>query len=109
MAQLARRERNKDSAATASLAARPGIADERRASLVRAAYDIIAAEGFERLRTRDVADRVGINVGTLHYYFPTKEALIEAVAKANPRTPPSSDARHVSSAVRVGFALREYS
>jgi AcrR family transcriptional regulator len=80
MAQLARRERNRDSAANASLAARPGIADERRASLVRAAYDIIAAEGFERLRTRDVADRVGINVGTLHYYFPTKEALIEAVA-----------------------------
>jgi TetR/AcrR family transcriptional regulator, regulator of cefoperazone and chloramphenicol sensitivity len=60
--------------------AKIAIADERRASLVRAAYDIIAAEGFERLRTRDVADRVGINVATLHYYFPTKEALIEAVA-----------------------------
>jgi len=75
-----RRERHKETAANANLAARPGIADERRASLVRAAYDIIAAEGFERLRTRDIADRVGINVATLHYYFPTKEALIEAVA-----------------------------
>ncbi len=78
---LVARQRNKEIAAgSADLAARPGIADERRASLVRAAYDIIAAEGFERLRTRDVADRVGINVATLHYYFPTKEALIEAVA-----------------------------
>ena len=54
--------------------------EARRLTLVRAAYDIIAAEGFERLRTRDVAGRVGINVATLHYYFPTKEALIEAVA-----------------------------
>jgi AcrR family transcriptional regulator len=56
------------------------VADERRASLVRAAYEIIATEGFERLRTRDVANRVGINVATLHYYFPTKETLIEGVA-----------------------------
>lgn len=55
-------------------------ADERRLSLARAAYDIIANEGFERLRTRDVAERIGINVATLHYYFPTKEALIEGVA-----------------------------
>jgi TetR/AcrR family transcriptional regulator, regulator of cefoperazone and chloramphenicol sensitivity len=80
MAEIARRESGKDVAANANLATRTGIADERRASLVRAAYDIIAADGFERLRTRDIADRVGINVGTLHYYFPTKEALIEAVA-----------------------------
>jgi TetR/AcrR family transcriptional regulator, regulator of cefoperazone and chloramphenicol sensitivity len=77
LAQIARKERGEVVAAAVAKAA---IADERRLSLVRAAYDIIAAEGFERLRTRDVADRVGINVATLHYYFPTKEALIEAVA-----------------------------
>lgn len=66
--------------AVATASAKLSVADERRASLVRAAYDIIAAEGFERLRTRDIADRVGINIATLHYYFPTKEKLIEDVA-----------------------------
>ena len=51
----------------------------RRAELVRAAYRRVAAGGFEGLRTRDVAAEVGVNVATLHYYFPTKEALIRAV------------------------------
>jgi AcrR family transcriptional regulator len=44
-----------------------------------AAYKRMAEAGFEGLRTRDVASEVGVNVATLHYYFPTKEALIRAV------------------------------
>jgi|ERR1700722_2067102 AcrR family transcriptional regulator len=54
--------------------------DERRDSLVRAAFACLAADGFEGLRTRSVADRAGVNIATLHYYFPTKEALIGGVA-----------------------------
>ena len=52
---------------------------DRRRALVAAAYRRIAEGGFEGLRTRDVAAEVGVNVATLHYYFPTKEALIRAV------------------------------
>ena len=48
-------------------------------ALLQAAYDRIAQDGFEGLRTRDVAADVGVNVATLHYHFPTKEALIRAV------------------------------
>ena len=44
-----------------------------------AAYREIAERGFEGLRTRDVAREVGVNIATLHYYFPTKESLIRAV------------------------------
>ena len=51
----------------------------RRAELIQAAYRQLAEHGFEGLRTRDVADAVGVNVATLHYYFPTKEALIRGV------------------------------
>jgi AcrR family transcriptional regulator len=51
----------------------------RRAELIQAAYEQLAEHGFEGLRTRDVADAVGVNVATLHYYFPTKEALIRGV------------------------------
>jgi AcrR family transcriptional regulator len=46
---------------------------------VAAAYRRIATAGFEGLRTRDVAADVGVNIATLHYYFPTKEALIRGV------------------------------
>jgi len=46
---------------------------------VQAAYDLLAERGFEGLRTRDVAAKVGVNIATLHYYFPTKEKLIRGV------------------------------
>jgi AcrR family transcriptional regulator len=52
---------------------------DRRAALVAAAYQRIASGGFEGLRTRDVAADAGVNIATLHYYFPTKEALIRGV------------------------------
>src|SRR5689334_13927917 len=54
-------------------------APNRREELVQAAFKQIAERGFEGLRTRDVSAEVGVNVATLHYYFPTKEALIKAV------------------------------
>lgn len=54
--------------------------EERRRALIEAAFASIAEEGFEGLRTRDVAKRAGMNVATLHHYFPTKEALVRAVA-----------------------------
>jgi len=54
---------------------------DRRQSLIAAARALIAERGFEGLRTRDVAQRVGLNHATLHHYFATKEALIEAVVR----------------------------
>jgi AcrR family transcriptional regulator len=53
--------------------------EKRREELVLAAFHLIAEQGFEGLRTRDVAAKVGVNIATLHYYFPTKEALIRGV------------------------------
>lgn len=54
-------------------------ADERRCSLVLAAYQIIAKKGFEELWTRDVAAQAGVNIATLHYYIASKEGLIQGV------------------------------
>ncbi len=56
--------------------------DDRRAAIAKAARELIVEKGVEGLRTRDIADRVGINVATLHYHVPTKEALIELVAES---------------------------
>src|ERR1700694_5340802 len=53
--------------------------EDRQQALVQAAFNQIAARGFEGLRTREVAADVGLNIATLHYYFPTKEALIRGV------------------------------
>src|SRR5256886_4067718 len=53
--------------------------EDRREALVLAAFEQIAEHGFEGLRTREVAAGVGLNIATLHYYFPTKETLIRGV------------------------------
>lgn len=55
--------------------------EKRRQELVAAAFHQIAERGFEGLRTRDIAARAGVNIATVHYYFPTKEALIGAVVE----------------------------
>ena len=54
---------------------------KRRASLLHAAFDVVAQAGFEGLRTRAVATRAGVNIATLHYYFPSKQDLIEGLAE----------------------------
>jgi len=55
--------------------------EAQKQKLVDAAYDIIARQGFEGLRTRDVALHAGLNISTLHYYFESKEDLIRGVAQ----------------------------
>jgi len=56
--------------------------DDRRAAIAAAARAIIVEKGVEGLRTRDIAARVGINIATLHYHVPSKEALIALVAES---------------------------
>jgi AcrR family transcriptional regulator len=83
---------------------------DRRKELVLAAYRAIANRGFEGLRTRAVAQEAGVNIATLHYYFPTKESLIRAVldhamgrfmTTLEPHGSPSSQLRNHLRAVRT--------
>lgn len=79
---------------------------ERRQALVRAAFNQIADRGFEGLRTREVAAEVGVNIATLHYYFPTKEALIRGVVELSMQRFRSTLAPHGSSADQLRNHLR---
>ncbi|MGB8539052.1 MAG: helix-turn-helix domain-containing protein [Acidobacteriaceae bacterium] len=54
---------------------------KRRAALLHAAFDVVAQAGVEGLRTRAVATRAGVNIAILHYYFPSKQDLIEGLAQ----------------------------
>ena len=65
-----------------SPAARRESGAERRVAIALAARQIIVERGLEGLRTRDIAARVGINIATLHYHVPSKEALIALVAES---------------------------
>ncbi|MBV8639886.1 MAG: TetR/AcrR family transcriptional regulator [Verrucomicrobia bacterium] len=52
---------------------------DRKSELVEIAYRLIAQNGLEGFRIRQVAAEAGIDNGTLHYHFPSKEALILGV------------------------------
>jgi AcrR family transcriptional regulator len=52
---------------------------DRKSELVEIAYRLIARHGLEGFRIRQVAAEAGIDNGTLHYHFPSKEALILGV------------------------------
>jgi AcrR family transcriptional regulator len=51
-----------------------------RQRILEAARQLFATGGFDTSTTRDIADAAGIATGTLFSYFPTKEALLAALA-----------------------------
>ncbi len=60
------------------------LEDQRRRQLVAAVVECIAEEGFERTTTRNIADRAGVSIGMLNYYFKSKkELVVEAIREAN--------------------------
>jgi len=54
-----------------------------RERILAAALEVFAERGFEGARTREIAERAGVNLGLLAYYFDGKEPLWrEAVSRA---------------------------
>lgn len=47
----------------------------------KAAYDLLGTKGLEEVHARTVAKEIGINHATVHYYFPTRDELLVAVAE----------------------------
>ncbi|MEZ2346432.1 TetR/AcrR family transcriptional regulator [Terriglobus sp. RCC_193] len=54
----------------------------RPQEIVDAAADVFAEKGFAASKLEDIGKRAGISKGTLYLYYPTKEALFEAVVKS---------------------------
>lgn len=53
--------------------------EERREQLLAAAVELFAARGIGEAKHADIARRTGVSVATTFVYFPTREALIDAV------------------------------
>lgn len=69
-----------DTAVAAPIRVRLSAAARRRI-IVDEAILLVARAGFEGLKTREVALRVGINSATLHHHFNTKEDLVEEIGE----------------------------
>lgn len=59
------------------------LSEKRRKAIVTAAADVFLDTGFERSSMDEVARRAGGSKATLYKYFPSKEALFEAVILNN--------------------------
>jgi AcrR family transcriptional regulator len=57
----------------------PQEREARTRALLAAALDVFLERGFESARLDEVAQRAGVAKGTLYLYFPSKEALFEAL------------------------------
>lgn len=56
---------------------RPSVQAQRREEVLAATCEIIAEVGFRNVRVSDVAKRAGISTGVVHYYFGTKEQMLD--------------------------------
>lgn len=56
--------------------ARPRNQEERRRQLVAATSLAIADRGLPGLRLKDIADRAGLSIGSVLYYYPDLDALL---------------------------------
>jgi AcrR family transcriptional regulator len=57
--------------------------DARPSEIVEAARLEFVESGFGAAKVEAIAARAGVSKGTVYLYFPTKEALFEAVMRAN--------------------------
>jgi AcrR family transcriptional regulator len=54
-------------------------AEEARKRILDAAQSLFAAHGFSATTTKAIAQRAGVPVGLIFYYFPSKKALLESI------------------------------
>jgi len=71
-----------DPALRARRAPTQGRAHHTVAAIFEAAGLLAAERGEEALTTALIAERAGVSIGTLYQYFPTREAIVEAMVAA---------------------------
>ncbi|CUH95337.1 hypothetical protein P22_1407 [Propionispora sp. 2/2-37] len=51
----------------------------RQTELIDAALELFGSAGYEKTMIIDIVKKAGVAKGTFFYYFPTKEAILEAI------------------------------
>ncbi len=59
----------------------PETVEERRESIVRAALDLLDADGFDQMSLRRLASHLGMHAPGLYWYIESKQDLIDLMAK----------------------------
>lgn len=78
-------------------------AADKREAILAAALSLFVERGFYGTAVPEIADRAGVGAGTIYRYFPSKEALVNALY----RTEKMRFAENVVQRVNAGGAGRE--
>jgi TetR/AcrR family transcriptional regulator, transcriptional repressor of bet genes len=54
----------------------PRLQDYRRAQILCAAVQVVAAQGVDKARLKDISDMAGVSLGMVQHYFRTREELM---------------------------------
>jgi AcrR family transcriptional regulator len=78
-------------------AGRPPKSEARdtQQAILDAALDVFSAKGFYHASLNDIAAAVGIRDSAIYHYFPSKEALFEAIVTKRAEAPQSDEWRAV--------------
>ncbi len=85
-------------------AARRPRGEATRAALIAAALTIVERDGIAAATTRQIADEAGVPLGTVHYWFASKDDLLREVA-AQLLTQVRADATRAESPATVSERL----
>lgn len=55
--------------------------ERRRGEILRAGLDLFVKRGYTAAKVKDIADAVGMSVGLLFHYFPSKEELYRCLVE----------------------------
>jgi len=55
--------------------------EERRQQILNCSLDLIITRGYDAMKIRDIADRLGISIGLFFNYFSSKENVYEELVK----------------------------
>ena len=58
------------------------VAAERRAQIVYSAVVVVARQGADRAKLKDIADEAGVSLGLVQHYFRTRATLMEVAFQA---------------------------
>src|SRR5262249_48107141 len=75
----------------------------RRREIMDAAAEVFAKKGYHAATTRDIADRLGMQPGSLYYYFESKEAALEEICRIGG----TEFGDHIESILAAGMTARE--
>ena len=92
-----------ETASVASTASAKPRQLRRRREIMDAAAAVFARKGYHAATTRDIADSLGMQPGSLYYYFESKEAALEEICRIGG----SEFGEHIETILKTDLPTRE--